>query len=547
MTTPTAPTSTASRAVIPLAIAQFIMVLDSSVMSVSISQLVEEFDTTVSTIQLAITLYALVMAALMLTGGKLGDLFGRLRMFRIGLVIYGVGSLLTALAPTVGVLIVGWSFIEGAGAALVLPALAALVAGSYPGSAARARAYGIIGGVAGAGIAIGPLLGGWMTTAYSWRWVFAGEVVFVIFVLVVSGWIAEDRSTLKRFRLDVGGSLLSAAGLALVVIGVLQSGVWGWIQPRQSPITPFGFSLTPFVIAAGLLVLWGFAAWERRVARLGGTPLLDMRNLGIPALRSGLASLVAQNFVLLGLFFAIPLYLQVTQGFDAFETGLRLLPTSLAMLVAAALGARFGQPFGARAVTRAGLGTIGLACLVLITTIDPELSGVPFGIGMALLGLGTGLLASQLGNVVQSVVPPEARSEAGGLQYTAQNLGSSLGTALVGALMVGALAAGVTSLIAADPDLESSVAEQATVRVSQGIEYVPPAQAEEALLAAGIAADQVDDLIESYADAQLAGIKIGILVCAGATLLAFPATRRLPGRQSATAGRPGEDEVSARP
>ena len=541
-----APALPASRAVIPLATAQFIMVLDSSVMSVSISQLVEEFDTSVSTIQLAITLYALVMAALMLTGGKLGDLFGRLRMFRIGLVIYGVGSLITALAPTVGVLIAGWSFVEGAGAALVLPALAALVAGSYPEGAARARAYGIIGGVAGAGIAIGPLLGGWMTTEYSWRWVFAGEVVFVVFVLVVSGWIAEDRSSLRRFRLDVVGALLSAVGLALIVIGVLQSGVWGWVQPRQSPITPFGFSLTLFVIASGLLVLWGFAAWERRVVRSGGTPLLDVRNLGIPALRAGLASLVAQNFVLLGLFFAIPLYLQVTQGLNAFDTGMRLLPTSLAMLAAAALGARFGQPFGARAITRVGLGTICLACLVLLTTIDPELSGVPFGIGMALLGLGTGLLASQLGNVVQSAVPPEARSEAGGLQYTAQNLGSSLGTALVGALMIGALAAAVTSLIAADPDLESSVAEQATVRVSQGIEYVPPAQAEEALLAAGIPADQVDDLVESYADAQLAGVKIGVLVCAGASLLALPATRRLPGRQATAKGRPEENEVSPR-
>ncbi|MFD4421685.1 MFS transporter [Agromyces sp. NPDC058484] len=536
-----------SRAVLPLAIAQFIMVLDSSVMSVSISQLVEEFDTTVSTIQLAITLYALVMAALMLTGGKLGDLYGRLRMFRIGLVIYGIGSLITALAPTVGVLIAGWSFIEGAGAALVLPALAALVAGSYPDGAARARAYGLIGGVAGAGIAIGPLLGGWLTTEYSWRWVFAGEVVFVVFVIAVSGWITEDRASLRRFRLDVVGALLSASGLALIVIGVLQSGVWGWIQPRQSPITPFGFSLTPFVVGGGLLVLWGFAAWERRVARRGGTPLLDLRNLGIPALRAGLASLLAQNFVLLGLFFAIPLYLQVTQGFDAFETGLRLLPTSIAMLVAAALGARFGQPFGARTVTRAGLGTICLACVVLLTTIDPELSGVPFAIGMALLGLGTGLLASQLGNVVQSAVEPEARSEAGGLQYTAQNLGSSLGTALVGALMVGALAAGVTSLIAADPDLESSVAEQATVRVSQGIEYLPPAQAEEALLAAEVPEDQVDDLIESYASAQLAGVKIGILVCAAATVLALPATRRLPGRSSAAEGRPEQDEVGLRP
>jgi EmrB/QacA subfamily drug resistance transporter len=521
--------STASRAVIPLAIAQFIMVLDSSVMSVSISQLVEEFDTTVSMIQLAITLYALVMAALMLTGGKIGDLFGRLRIFRIGLVIYAIGSLMTAFAPTVGVLILGWSFIEGAGAALVLPALAALVAGSY-GGAARARAYGIIGGVAGAGIAVGPLLGGWLTTEYSWRWVFAGEVVFVIFVLAVSSWITDDHVR-EKFRLDVVGAILSALGLALVVVGVLQSGTWGWIQPVQSPITPFGFALTPFVIGAGLLVLWAFLAWERRVAARGHVPLLDVTNLRIPALRSGLASLLAQNLVLLGIFFAVPLYLQITQGMDAFQTGLRLLPTSIAMLAAAAIGARLGGRFGARALVRVGLLTIAVACLVIISTIEPQLATTPFAIGMALVGLGTGLLASQLGNVVQSSVPSDARSEAGGLQYTAQNLGSSLGTALIGSLMVGALAASVLGLIADDPDIESAVAEQVTVQVSSGIEYIPPAQAEQALLEAGIPADQVDDLVANYSAAQLMGVKLGMLACAGAALLALPFTRRLPDRK----------------
>lgn len=521
--------STASRAIVPLAIAQFIMVLDSSVMSVSISQLVEEFDTTVSMIQLAITLYALVMAALMLTGGKIGDLFGRLRMFRIGLVIYAVGSLMTALSPTVGILILGWSFIEGAGAALVLPALAALVAGSYAG-AARARAYGIIGGVAGAGIAIGPLLGGWLTTEYSWRWVFAGEVVLVVFVLAVSSWITDDHVR-ERFRLDVVGAILSALGLALVVVGVLQSGTWGWIQPVQSPITPFGFALTPFVIAAGLLVLWAFLAWERHVAGRGRVPLLDVANLRIPVLRAGLASLLAQNLVLLGIFFAVPLYLQVTQGMDAFQTGLRLLPTSIAMLAAAAIGARLGGRFGARALVRVGLLTIAAACLVIIATVEPQLATAPFAIGMALVGLGTGLLASQLGNVVQSSVPADARSEAGGLQYTAQNLGSSLGTALIGSLMVGALAASVLGLIADDPDIESAVSDQVTVQVSEGIEYIPPAQAEQALLDAGIPADQVDDLVASYSAAQLMGIKVGMLACAAAALLAVPFTRRLPDRK----------------
>jgi len=285
-------------------------------------------------------------------------------------------------------------------------------------------------------------------------------------------------------------------------------------------------------------VLWAFFAWERHVSAAGRVPLLDVRNLRIPALRSGLWSLLAQNLVLLGIFFAVPLYLQVTQGMDAFQTGLRLLPTSIAMLVAAALGARVGAAFGSRAVVRTGLLTIALACLVIIATIEPQLATVPFAIGMTLVGLGTGLLASQLGNVVQSSVPAEARSEAGGLQYTAQNLGSSLGTALIGSLMVGALASAVLGLIAADPDIEQAVADQAAVQVSQGIEYVAPAEVEQALIDQGLPTDQVDDLVENYSEAQLWGVKVGMLACGAAALLALPATRRLPGKRDADAPEP---------
>lgn len=191
---------------------------------------------------------------------------------------------------------------------------------------------------------------------------------------------------------------------------------------------------------------------------------------------------------------------------------------------------------------RVGLLVIAGACLLLITTVDPELAGTPFAIGMAFVGLGTGLLASQLGNVVQSVVPAEARSEAGGLQYTAQNLGSALGTALIGSIMIGALASSVVGLIAADPDLEASVADQATTRVSQGIEYVPADDLESALRAADVPADQVDDLTENYSEAQLMGVKTGLLACTAAALLALPFTRRLPGRPQHTPAELASDE-----
>jgi MFS family permease len=239
---------------VPLGTAQFLIVLDTSVMNVSISQLVTDFSTTITAIQATITLYTLVMAAFLVVGSQVGDILGRRRTFGVGLVIYGIGSALTSIAPTLWVLVLGWSVIEGLGGALVLPALAALVGGNYTGPQ-RAAAYGVIGGLAGAGIAVGPLLGGWVTTYLTWRLVFAGEVVIVVFILLTMRWIADAPPTGPRRKLDAVGAALSVLGLTLVVLGVLQSGAWGWLRPLDPPFTVLGFSPTPFVIAAGLVVL----------------------------------------------------------------------------------------------------------------------------------------------------------------------------------------------------------------------------------------------------------------------------------------------------
>src|SRR4051794_12254773 len=280
-----------------LAAAQFLMVLDQAVMNVAISQLVEDFDTTVTTIQAVIALYALVMAGLMLTGGKLGDIFGRRRAFAVGLVIYASGSALTAVSWSVPSLAIGWSGLEGIGAALVMPAMVALVAGNFRGPD-RAVAYGVLGGVAGAGIAVGPILGGWATTELSWRVVFAGEVVVAIGILLGTRLIREPPPS-ESSRLDWVGGVLSALGLGLVVLGVLQASNWGWLHPHSSPVEPFGFSLTPFVIAAGGVLLAAFVAWERRRERRGEEPLLHLRLFRISSLRGGVAMLLAQNLILM--------------------------------------------------------------------------------------------------------------------------------------------------------------------------------------------------------------------------------------------------------
>ncbi|MFI7408090.1 MFS transporter [Streptomyces sp. NPDC049627] len=532
------------RPLIVLGTAQFLMVLDTSVMNVSISQLVEDFDTEVTAIQAVITLYALVMAAFMVTGGRIGDMLGRRRMFLIGMCVYGTGSALTAAAPTLWVLALGWSVIEGLGAAMVLPAMAALVAQSYH-DRDRALAYGVIGGLAGAGIAVGPLLGGWMTTYLTWRLVFAGEVVVVIAVLLARRAIAETPRTGPRPRLDLLGAVLSAAGLGLGVLGILQSSSWGWVQPRNPPFTVLGFAPTLFVVGAGVAVLAVFTHWQRRRDAAGADPLVHLSLLNRPPLRAGLMTLVSQNLILLGLFFTIPLYLQVVQGFDAFETGLRLLPVSVAMLVASTVGSRLGRRAGPRRVVRFALLVLAAAVVWLLATIDPVIDDAQFAGAMALLGLGMGLLASQLGNVVQSSVGEEERSEAGGLQFTAQNLGSALGTALIGSLLIGALTQAFTTQVEDDPRLSEETRQQTGVAIQAGITFVSTDQVRTAAEQAGLPPSEVDAVTDSYASAQLDGLKAAILAAGGITLASFLVTPHLPAGRERRSGRPETDARNA--
>ncbi|MEV5644982.1 MFS transporter [Streptomyces flaveolus] len=531
------------RALVVLGTAQFLMVLDTSVMNVSISQLVEDFDTEVTAIQAVITLYALVMAAFMLVGGRFGDILGRRRMFLTGLAVYGVGSAVTAVAPTLWVLTLGWSVIEGLGAAMVLPAMAALVAESYRGRD-RAIAYAVIGGLAGAGIAVGPLLGGWMTTYLTWRLVFAGEVLVVVAVLLCRRVIATPVPAGRRPRLDGVGAVLSAAGLGLGVLGVLQSSTWGWVQPRNPPFTVLGFSPTLFVVGAGLVVLAVFRLWERRREGRGADPLVHLSLLGRPVLRAGLTTLLSQNLILLGLFFAIPLYLQVVQGFDAFETGLRLVPVSATMLVTSLCGSSLGHRVGPRRVVRLALVILAAAVVWLLATIDPVIDDAQFAGAMAVLGVGVGLLASQLGNIVQSGVGEDERSEAGGLQFTAQNLGSALGTALIGSILVGALAGAFTNQVAEDPRLSQTAREQVGVRLEAGVTFVSTEQVRSAAERAGLPPSEVDAVADSYASAQLDGLKAAILATGGIALASFLVTTHLP---TARAGRPPEPAPGSEP
>ncbi len=529
---------------VALAIAQFVMVLDQSVMNVSISALVADFDTTVTTIQGVITLYCLVMAMFMLTGAKIGDKIGRRRAFVIGLVIYACGSAVTAVAPTVGVLALGWSVMEGLGAALVLPALAALIAGNFEGKERKA-AYAVIGGVAGAGIAIGPILGGWATSVLSWRIVFVGEVALVLIVLAMSRLLADAKRSGRPPKLDFVGSALSAVGLGAIVLGTLQSSTWGWVQPKNSPIEPFGFSLTIFVIAGGAMLIWAFVAWQRHREVSGSDPLVHLDLLKVLPLRAGLVGLFTQNLILMGVFFVVPLYLQMVLGLDALQTGLKMLPVSIAMFLASAVGSRLSSRYPVRSIVRAGLIFSVLAIFVLLATIQPTLNESSFAWAMGLLGIGMGLIASQLGNVVQSSVDASGRGEAGGLQYTGQQLGSSLGVALIGAIVLTGLTSVFVSNVTADPRISAEVSTQLGVAAGTGIDFVSVEQLETAADQAGLDQPTTDAIIDDYQQAQVKALKAGLLAAGLLVLLSLSSTRNLPhGKPGGPAGA-GEPVVAA--
>ena len=356
--------SAAGIVLLTLCAGQFLMILDSSVMNVSMATVAKDVGTTVTGIQTAITLYTLVMASFMITGGKIGQIVGRKRAFAIGCVIYGCGSLTTAIAPSLGVLLVGWSCLEGIGAALILPAIVALVASNFAQDG-RPRAYGLVASAGAMAVAVGPIIGGLFTTYLSWRYVFAGEVVIVVVVLFLARRMAEEPHE-KRVRLDLVGTALSALGLALIVFGILRSGTWGFVKPKPGAPEWLGLSPTIWLMLGGGAIVWLFIEWENRLVARGSEPLIDPVILKNRVLRGGLISFFFQYFLQAGLFFAVPLFLSVALGLSAIETGVRILPLSITLILAAAGVPKFFPNASPRRVVQLGFLSLFAGLVVMV-------------------------------------------------------------------------------------------------------------------------------------------------------------------------------------
>lgn len=514
---------------ITLASGQFVMTLDSSVMNVAIATVAKDVGTTVTGIQTAITLYTLVMAMLMIPGGKVGSLIGRRRAFSIGCLIYGVGSLTTAFAQNLPVLILGWSVLEGIGAALILPAIVALVASNFA-PAGRPRAYGLVMAAGAIAVAIGPLIGGLATTYASWRYVFVGEVVIVLAILVLARRV-QDAPVEKRARLDLVGAVLSAAGLGLAVFGVLRSSEWGWVRAKPGAPSVFGLSPTIVLIFAGILVLWLFTEWEHHLETRGREPLVRLSMLSNRQFSGGLVMFFFQFLIQAGLFFTIPLYLSVALGLSAIDTGVRIIPLSVTLLLAAAGIPHFFPNVSPRLVVQGGLLAMFGGILWLFVAIDADAGAEIVTVPLLLAGLGIGALASQLGSVTVSAVPDDESPEVGGLQNTATNLGASIGTALAGSLLIAALTTSFLSGIEQNPAVPPQVSAQANVELAGGIPFMSDADLRAALTKAGANKEVTQAVVHENEQARLDGLRAALAALALLALIGLFFATRIPTEQ----------------
>ncbi len=521
----------AGMVLLTLASAQFLMTLDSSVMNVSIATVAKDVGTTVTGIQTAITFYTLVMASLMITGGRLGQIFGRKRAFAVGCVIYGCGSLITALSPSLPVLLLGWSVLEGVGAALIMPAIVALVASNFARSQ-RPRAYGLVASAGAIAVAAGPLIGGLFTTYLSWRWVFAGEVLVVLVILALTRRVA-DTPAQKGARLDLVGTVLSALGLGLIVYGILRAGTWGFVQPKEGAPQWLGLSPVIWLVLSGGVVLRVFMWWELHRLQRGDAVLVDPAMLRIRTLRGGLIAFLFQYLLQAGLFFVVPLFLSVSLGLSAVATGVRLLPLSVTLLLAAVGVPRVFPNASPRRVVQIGFFALFAGIVILLALLDsgagPEIVTWP----LLLAGLGVGALASQLGSVTVSAVPDEQSGEVGGVQNTVTNLGASIGTALAGAVLISALTTSFLAGVTHNPAVPENLASKAQVELAGGIPFMSDKDLQAQLNKAGVPAKTADAIVTENANARIDGLRSSLSLLAIVALIALFATRRIPAQQPA--------------
>jgi EmrB/QacA subfamily drug resistance transporter len=483
-----------SRLAILLAMAMFVLVVDTSLMNVSISAVVRDIDATVSGVQSAIALEALVSAAFILIGSKIGDLFGRKRAYVLGLLGYAVGATAMTLAQSLTAIIVFWAVIGGLGAALLLPGMQSLIHGNFEGAAQR-RVYALVGAAAAIAAAVGPLLGGFITTYLSWRVAFALEVVVIAIVLSGIRLVRDVPYTGSR-SVDPVGAALSALGMGGVVLGIL---VWQEGGESVGALLALG-------LAALALLVW----WLMRRKREGKPTLIDPGLFKSPLFRIGISQQLLQQIALGGMMIALPIYLQMVLEYDAMEAGLSLAPLSFSMFGLALLAGRRAGKRRPSAIIRLGFALVAAGLLVLIPIVPEADTGWYLVVPLIIAGSGLGLLVSQLNNYTLSPISEERVSEAAGVNSAAGSFGLSFGLAFAGAIMLATLSIAFTDMAESSDVLPPADKQRVADVLEDDAQVLSNTQLEELL--AEQPEEIQDEIVSINTDARPLALQVALLI-----------------------------------
>ncbi|HEU4392213.1 MAG TPA: MFS transporter [Solirubrobacterales bacterium] len=512
-----------SRLAILLAMAMFVLVVDTSLMNVSISAVVRDLDTTVSGVQSAIALEALVSAAFILIGSKVGDLFGRKRAYVLGLLGYGVGAVAMTMAQDLLAIIIFWAIVGGIGASLLLPAMQSLIHGNFEGAEQR-RVYALVGAAAAIAAAVGPLLGGFITTYLSWRVGFLLEAVIIAVVLSGIRLVQDVPYTGPR-GVDGVGAGLSVIGMGGIVLSILV-----WQEGGESVAA---------LLVLGALALAGLVFWLRRRTEQGKPALLDPGLFAAKPFRLGISQQMLQQIALGGSMIALPIYLQMVLEYDALQAGLSLAPLSLSMFAVALLAGRKAGNRRPSGIIRVGFALLVLGLLVLLPIVPRADTGWYLVVPLIVIGSGLGLLVSQLNNYTLSPISEERVSEAAGVNSASGSFGLSFGLAFAGAIMLATLSVAFTHKAEASDVLAPAEQQRVASALEDDAEVMSNTQLEELLT--GQPKDVREEIVRINTDARPLALQVALLVPLLAGLLGlFNSFRmvRLPTPAPSTASTP---------
>ena len=501
---------------IAVSLSMFIAVIDSTLMNVAVPAIVSDLDTTVPVVQGAIALYSLVMAALMLPAGKLPSIYGVRRLMQVTLVIYAVGTLLAAISWSPVVLYLGWSVIEGAAAAVLMPLTFTILVVTYEGKD-RAKALGLLAGVNATGAAVGPIVGGALTTFASWRWGFALEAVVVVVALVFVRYVSAAPLGQGRDSLDLGGTAFSMIAATSLVVGLLLAGKFGWLVATR-PFVAFGVQFNPFgtspavwLVGLSLLAFAAFAQYERRLEQAGGSPLVPISMLTNRAFTAGTLTFGVRSLVMAGFIFVVPVFLQSGLGYTAFAAGIAMLPFSVGTLLVSTFTTGWRAYVSPKTLIQIGIVLVGVGLALLFVGTAPDQTIVGMAVPMAVIGIGVGLLMPQLVNMTLSSVPQANSAEASGVMNATGMLGYAIGTAVVGAFLLGQFYQGVIDGVLRASDVTVSVArrDELALALQEASETATEAT-REAFLAGLTTAER--ELLEGIFEAAMVGAQRATLL-----------------------------------